>query len=292
MAFPTAQPWATYDWPESAGLGVSLTESYHNGRVAPHDHAFHELVLVRAGRARHVTVEGETDLRPGRVILVPAQVWHAYDRCRDLSIAMWLVHPQLPETRFALLRELAPWLAGSRRAWSLPLGKKAGELEMLWKRMHALQQKPGSGLAFWSRMLEVLDAVTPVWERRGRPGGLAATPGEHIAVRRCRELIESRPDEPWTVAALAAASGGLHPAHLMRLYKNATGGTVMDALAECRLRRAANLLLSTDRSVTEIALASGWSESNYFARCFRARYGRSPRDFRRTRRDRFLQAAG
>ncbi|RJL04933.1 helix-turn-helix domain-containing protein, partial [Paracoccus siganidrum] len=45
---------------------------------------------------------------------------------------------------------------------------------------------------------------------------------------------------------------------------------------ETRLARARNLLMQTEMSVIEVALASGFSSPSHFSKCYRARYGSTP----------------
>ena len=45
---------------------------------------------------------------------------------------------------------------------------------------------------------------------------------------------------------------------------------------ELRLKKARSLLLQTDMSVINVALASGFSSPSHFSKCYRAFYGRTP----------------
>ena len=64
--------------------------------------------------------------------------------------------------------------------------------------------------------------------------------------------------------------------HFRREY----GITIMQYVTELRLRAATNDLSSTDMSVKEIALRSGFSEVDYFSRCFRKKHGMTPTEYR------------
>ncbi len=57
---------------------------------------------------------------------------------------------------------------------------------------------------------------------------------------------------------------------------------VHEYLVLIRLRSAAYELLSTDQSVTQIALHCGFSDSNYFKDAFKKKFGLTPRDYRRS----------
>ena len=50
-----------------------------------------------------------------------------------------------------------------------------------------------------------------------------------------------------------------------------------------RLQHAALDLVSTNDSITEIALRSGFSDSNYFKDAFKKKYGITPSAYRKTR---------
>ena len=55
---------------------------------------------------------------------------------------------------------------------------------------------------------------------------------------------------------------------------------VHEYLVLLRLKSAALELLSTQDSITEIALRNGFSDSNYFKDAFKKMYGVSPRAYR------------
>ena len=50
----------------------------------------------------------------------------------------------------------------------------------------------------------------------------------------------------------------------------------------CRLEKAAALLLRGHSSVAEVALCSGFTDQNYFARMFKQQYRITPLEYRRT----------
>ena len=66
----------------------------------------------------------------------------------------------------------------------------------------------------------------------------------------------------------------------MRASTRALGQAPIDYLIERRLGAAMRLLRETDRPITDIALETGFSDSNYFARQFRRRTGTTPSAFR------------
>jgi transcriptional regulator GlxA family with amidase domain len=45
---------------------------------------------------------------------------------------------------------------------------------------------------------------------------------------------------------------------------------------ELRLQKARNLLMQTDMSVINVALACGFAAPSHFSKCYRAHYGTTP----------------
>lgn len=68
--------------------------------------------------------------------------------------------------------------------------------------------------------------------------------------------------------------------HVGRVCRRTEGVTAAGLVNRLRLDRAAKLLVGPDRSVTEIAFESGFSNLSYFYRRFRERFGTSPRRYR------------
>ena len=84
-------------------------------------------------------------------------------------------------------------------------------------------------------------------------------------------------------AADIAAAAGFSPNYLSRKFREAAGIGVHDYLVFIRLRSAAFELISTNDSVTDIALRNGFSDSNYFKDVFKKKYGMTPREYRKMR---------
>ena len=61
--------------------------------------------------------------------------------------------------------------------------------------------------------------------------------------------------------------------------KALTGFAPVDLLKEFRLSHAAELLNTTNLNITEVAFRSGFKDPGYFGKCFRKRYGMSPREY-------------
>ncbi len=70
---------------------------------------------------------------------------------------------------------------------------------------------------------------------------------------------------------------------VFRCFQKYTGQNPIGYLNEYRLSHAVNLLLETDKTVTQIALECGFSSSSYFGKIFKSKYAISPARFRDSR---------
>ena len=77
-----------------------------------------------------------------------------------------------------------------------------------------------------------------------------------------------------------AASLGVSPEHLARVFKRLTGQTVLHYREQLRLEQAKALLLSGGQGIAEIAGAVGYASANRFGTRFKAYTGLSPSAFR------------
>lgn len=81
-----------------------------------------------------------------------------------------------------------------------------------------------------------------------------------------------------------AASLGLSPSYLSRLFRKETGGCLQDFINEERVTRAANLLLYSDLSLSEIAAYVHFPNQSYMGKMFRKYKNLTPKAYRDTYR--------
>ena len=112
-----------------------------------------------------------------------------------------------------------------------------------------------------------------------RSTGPIAYPPIERHLLRARDLADRRYAEPLTVDDLARAAG-LSRAHFSERFKRAFGESPHAYLLTRRLERAAALLRTTDRSVTEICFLVGLRSVGSFTTSFTRTYGLSPTRYR------------
>lgn len=103
------------------------------------------------------------------------------------------------------------------------------------------------------------------------------TPGR---LRRVLDVMRADLTDPPNLRTLAEASG-YSPHHFTRMFRAATGATPHGYLLQLRIRKAQELLQDRNRSLAEVALATGFSSQAHFTTSFRGCVGTTPALWRR-----------
>jgi len=124
------------------------------------------------------------------------------------------------------------------------------------------------------RMLQaglLLRAVAEYCRAEPRGGG----EGVHRGAARLRELIDELAYEDLSMDEIYSRVD-MSAAHLEALFGSAYGVTPVAYRRELRLRRARELLISSQKNVGEVARAAGFADPLYFSRVFRRAFGVTP----------------
>lgn len=108
-------------------------------------------------------------------------------------------------------------------------------------------------------------------------------------INRLNAVRQSIVDDPVHVPSLEALARavGTNRSDLASGFRHLYGTSIHAFAREMRLELAHRLLMETDRSILDISLEVGFAFPGNFAPAFKARFGISPSDFRRTLPDRY-----
>lgn len=108
-----------------------------------------------------------------------------------------------------------------------------------------------------------------------------AAPMARSSVRHMRDVIEANLGDSLTVDRLAREAG-LTPRAFTRAFRRQFGVPVHQFVLGRRLQRAKDLLATTDDSIIDVALQTGFSSQSHLSTAFRKLTGLTPGEFRRT----------
>ncbi|MBG6085050.1 AraC family transcriptional regulator [Zhihengliuella flava] len=241
-----------------------------HGRSRPHG-APEAVVLACTDGLGWCDIDGST-LRVGRgeAIVLPPGVSHLYRADASNPWTLWWFHvvgQDLPEL-------LAPFEPG-RRVVALhdPVRITHG-MEQVMQALERDESAPS-----------LRTASGAAWHVLAQLGAehLMGPRDEAGPVQRTREYLVEHLAEPISLTDVAAHIG-LSASHLSAVFRQATGGGVMDYLKRTRMGRARVMLLTTRDSIGEISRSVGYQDEFYFSRQFRAVNGVSPSAFRKASR--------
>lgn len=102
-------------------------------------------------------------------------------------------------------------------------------------------------------------------------------------VEKLKTLIDEKMGDSELSVEDLGAELGLGRVQLYRKTKSLTGYAPNELLRIARLRKAASLLASSEKTVAEITYEVGFSSPSYFTRCYKDYFGESPSEFLKRR---------
>jgi len=266
-------------------LGFSLDYVTPQKDYLLHTHDFSELEIILSGTAVN-SINGKSfSVEAGDVFVVEQGATHEITQVRGLTLYNIGFRQSALRSLGADLLELPGFHALFLSRPELDPGVRQLHLkeEELNKVRHLLEEmrqeylggEPGFRTALlcgFSRLLLMLSRnysqQTPtggIWQAAAAAARMEREFGEEMSVRGLAESVY------------------LSERHFRRLFEKVYGVSPSDYLLELRLRTAGRLLISESASVTEVAMACGFSDGNYFSRVFRRKYGMPPTAYRALR---------
>jgi transcriptional regulator GlxA family with amidase domain len=97
----------------------------------------------------------------------------------------------------------------------------------------------------------------------------------HPKLSQVIQMMEANVEEPISPSILAR-DAGMSTRQLERLFRRYLSRSPKRYYMELRLQKARNLLMQTDMTVINVALACGFSSPSHFSKCYRAHYNTTP----------------
>jgi AraC family transcriptional regulator len=252
--------------------GLTFSESVYRDdlHIPEHEHANAFFNLVLEGTYTEICRHQARTRGPSTVALHPSGEAHA-DRWHGLGGRVF--HVEISASRLQHVREHSSVLnAAAEFHTGLPVWL-ATRLYQEYRRQDA-----ASPLAMEGLVLELLAECS-----RDRPPASHRTPPSWLET--VRQLLHERFTEDLTHDAIAATVG-VHPVHLARVFRQHSGRTVGDYLRKLRVDFAARQLMATEMPLADLASAAGFADQSHLTRTFKRQIGMTPAAFRKSCRTR------
>ncbi len=266
---------ATFDIKDDFGIDVCENTKQHS---VSHFHNVYEICLFTAGTRTYVVDGTCVTVRPGSVILVPPYVHHSTRGSVGASRTVvyfsneFLAHYFTEESRARLLAcfdRPAVDLSEAGRRFLI------GNFELLSRSFAA--GDTAAAAVHLGEILTLLDVPHPLpaaEEEGEKHDDLLARAvgyiGENLATL--------------TGVREVAAATYISPSYLALIFKQRMGQSVLQYILSLRVGWAARELVSSGKSVSQIAEESGFASATHFANTFRRHIGRSPSEYRKAYR--------
>ena len=262
-------------------------DGYSGPCVDWHWHATLEINVCVSGVLKTSTQRGEYLVKPGDAVLVNANVLHrneAEGGARGVRVLTHMFDRALVAAAELPLRRYVAPVVECALLDALPLSRgeprQRAVLEALDRAFIAAgEEKDGYEL-------EICGLLNRAWQgiyALAQPVIGARQPLPRMETARLKQMlgfIREHFAEDISPVDIAAAAG-VCERECFRCFKQELGTTPLSSLTDFRVRKAAELLRETDRSVTDIASACGFATSSYFGKVFRRRMNLSPLAYRR-----------
>lgn len=261
--------YASYKFAAVASCGVHVNARHvtvrEKGREDWH------LLYVERGELL-CEVDGATErIAAGGYVIYPPRVPHRYEQNGGVCYWVHFSGVSIPE----IIAD-----AGLKGRYLLPAAFVSSTVTRIFDRMiyRTVARERHRELALTADLIALLAEV-------GRLRGDERIPDTEERLYRVIVHMHKHCAEPIDLRQYAEMAG-LSEGRFMHVFKAATGASPYAYVLGIRLERAADLLLSSELSVAEVAYDAGFTDPLYFSRRFRKRYGASPEKFRKERTER------
>lgn len=268
------------DWFRRDTQAVTVEPRTPQERFPLHDHEFSEIIIVLRGNGWHLLNDEQQLITCGEVFYIGPDDRHAFEQVNDLFLTNIIYRPSARLLRPERLREiLDPDDRGGRRRWQLTedaLGQLTPLLAELGKETrsdHPTSDEMAESLfvqlalALRRHRFAIDDESIPASARFG-----------HLLAYLRRHCVEDLDVDE------VARQAGYSPRTFNRMFRDSTATTPHQYLMQLRLSAAMQLLRTSEGSITDVAFACGFNDSNYFSSCFSKMAGCSPSEYRRALR--------
>ncbi len=250
--------------------GIDRTEATRRGSVRPQGRVDYHLLYIARGECHVVLSDGEHTVGEGGLIFFfPGERQEYFFEPNSGSVSYYIHFTGRDADQ--ILRSLGFFGKNIFRA------PKNRELEQIFEQMlreyslaQACHESVTAGL-----LLSVLGLAS-----RGVAFANAPIDVEKRArVQSAIERMYADMDKKLSIAALARECN-FSLGYFAHLFRATVGMSPHAYLSHLRVERAKNMLLHTESSVMEVALAVGFADQNYFSRFFKEQTGVAPSEYR------------
>jgi len=246
---------------------------------APHTHTYEELMIGSAGALEHfIDFESVTTRAPFVSFVTKGKVHRVYPKAVDGQCAIWVIRFKsefIAETTF----QLYAWYH-NQADLNLEAGPCFDRLLTVCELMAAEMRQETPDYAIIRQLLSALFTMVEGERKKIHPETDYAHNTKHISFKNFLAVLEENYRRPVGVEYYAEKLF-MSSRNLNLICQDILSQSVSEIIETRKLIEAKNLLISTDKTVSEIAYELGYSDNAYFSNVFKKKSGESPGAFRK-----------
>lgn len=287
------------DFPEELPLLISLQKypAYRHmvGENWLHWHDYFEFFVALSGNGDFCAGNDRFVFKPGDVVVVDPLMIHGVMRMQASHTALVMLFPRRLVAPTESLVDVAFLSAWENRGSGTPPVMRADH-----EKMHVVHEALLALAKVWFGSMEATERAMQLKLRfmevllRLRTGFAADEPlrnptdaqraERETRLRRALDFVSLHGHEAISQPEVAKAAG-MSTSRFRAFFKETTGWGFAQYLREQRVERAARLLRESSESIATIAHRTGFADQSHLLRCFREKFGLSPKEYRRRHDD-------
>lgn len=252
----------------------------------PHRHPYFELSYVLRGEMQHDFMGTRYHLKQGDYYFVDIGKSHSYRASSDILLLNFMFYPEAIDPSYKQLKSLSKIVNGPTFRFTadrIPLLNRPGfhdENGSLLNHLEKIQLEIQEKRPGHHQMIHLLILQLIILLMRIDNAKFEETTQNQPIIQKILDLLNAKYAENLTLADISRQLG-YSTAHISRLFKQNLKASYTEYLQRLRLAKSCQLLLSTDLSVEEIALAVGYRNLSFYHRLFQRYYGMTPLQYRK-----------
>ena len=247
-----------------------------------HWHEALEFCYIQSGSVK-VSTAGQTQtLQKGQGVFLNSNVLMAMTEGTDCVMDSHLFHPVFLGGHFKSVFEtkyLNPVIQ-NRNLDMLPIRGDTGAQKQILQKLNQLSKLQNQP----DMEMQTRNLVSEIWllllEELKHTEIKSSPLKNKDRILTMLAFIQENYAEKLTLQEIADASA-ISTRECLRCFQASIQQSPMEYLMEYRIQMAAKLLETTDLSITEIAMETGWGSSSYFTKTFRSFRGKTPNTYRK-----------
>ncbi len=265
-------------------IGVKFMPAGSSIGTNVHDHDFSEIAIIIGGTAVHKIGKAEYTLKTGDVLIIHPGCIHTYTDAAEMDLINIIYDAQMPLPALSscglpFVTKLFPRHYPVPEQNLMPKVKlETEDFEPVYELSRRLDfevrhLRPGKQVLVLAIFMEIVIYLARCENRFGKMKHF------NFELDKVIHYMDKHYQEKITIADLQKAAS-MSERNLFRHFRKVFGVSPNEYLTRIRVQHATELLLNSNKQISEIAMECGFCDSNHFGKVFRKMTGTTPKKFR------------